>query len=227
MLSNSTFKQRRRPSLCSLRRDLELYDEGRFVEMTLRFDLVFELIMWRPIYILWCNRVETSVLFSPWAFLSHSKRHSAFLPRSFFYLSWSVSQSPKAPQLFSPGSFPHLPRNVTHVGSPVILCLHSKHHLWKEGMHPSLVPRLMYSVSHVFCVSYIPASHVFLCLMYSGVSCIPYLMYPLSHILRVSCSSTRAQTVPQPYGGADRVSTFRPCLESCLDFKPRLTISHA
>ncbi len=105
--------------------------------MTLRFDLAFELITWRPIYILWCNRVETSVLFFPWAFLSHLKRHSAFLPRElflltperfsvtqsatklfspgvFFYLFRSVPQSPKAPQsFFFPGSFSHLPRSVS------------------------------------------------------------------------------------------------------------------
>ena len=104
-------------------------------------------------------------------------------------------------------------------------------------MHASFVPRLLYSASHVFPRLMYSVSHVFPRLMYSRVSCIPVshvffawfipctprLMYSHVSCSSISClfhvsSSDRVSTS----GGAGRVSTFRLCLGSCLDFKPRL-----
>ena len=85
-------------------------------------------------------------------------------------------------------------------------------------MHPSLVPRLLYSASHVFLVSCTPrlmysrVSHIALSL----VSCILRLMYSVSHVFPRLMYSRVSSAGP--------VSTFRLCLGSCLDFKPRLAI---
>ena len=87
------------------------------------------------------------------------------------------------------------------------------------------------SSSHVFHVSSIPCL-IYSCLIYS---CLIYscLMYSVSHLFCVSSClipylfHVLAQTVSQPSGGSGRVSTFRSCLKSCLDFKPRLAIGCA
>ena len=97
------------------------------------------------------------------------------------------------------------------MGSLVILCLHSKYHLWKKGTHPSLIPRLMYSASHLFRVLYISASHT------SRVSCIPvsYVlrcpMYSLSHVSFVSCTPP-LMFFDSSSGRASTIWRRRPCL---------------